>query len=215
MAEPANDTPALPPPPAARPKTITIARRRIYATRATPIPLHNSARLEPQISIAIAKELQKCGCSAPTNLQIQINATTGTVSLTTLPGAESIEYTSYLAPMTTALNAVLPEGSQDYMEFRRGPTDSEVVIHGLALEATSNNEETMLSVMKESLFVGQQVNVTTARFLQKDLEIRLPKKYTSVVVSVPTDEVAKITPSVLIHGRYKASALMWHSNLTK
>jgi len=69
--------------------------------------------------------------------------------------------------------------------------------------------------MKKSLFVGQQVNVTSARFLQKDPEIRLPKKFTSVVVSVPTDEVDKITPSVLIHGRYKASALMWHSNPMK
>ena len=117
--------------------------------------------------------------------------------------------------MTTALNAVLPEGSQDYMEFRRAPTDSQVVIHGLSLEATSNEEETMLSFMKESLFVGQQVNITSAKFLQKDPEIRLPKKFTLVVVSVPTDEVHKITPSVLIHGRYKASALMWHSNLTK
>jgi len=63
--------------------------------------------------------------------------------------------------------------------------------------------------------VGHQVNVTSARFLQKDPEIRLPKKFTSVVVSVPTDEVDKITPSVLIHGCYKASAVMWHSNTTK
>jgi len=214
-AEPANDTSPPSPPPAALPKTITIARRRIYATRATPIPLPNSAKLEPHISIAIAKEVQKCGCSAPTNLQIQINATTGTVSLTTSPGSESIEYTRYLAPMTTAMNAVLPEGSQDYMEFRRAPTDSQVVIHGLSLDATSNDEETMLSVMKESLFVGQQVNITSARLLQKDPEIRLPKKFTLVVVSVPTDEVDKITPSVLIHGRYKASAIMWQSNPTK
>jgi len=101
------------------------------------------------------------------------------------------------------------------MEFRRAPTDSQVVIHRLALKATSNDKETMLSVMKESLLVGQQVNVTTARFLQKDPEIRLPKKYTLVVVSVPTDEVDKITPSVLIHGCYKASGLMWHSNPIK
>jgi len=214
-AEPANDSHPPPPPPAARPKTIPIARRCIYATRARPIPLPNSAKLELQISKAIAKELQKCGCSAPTNLQIQINATIGTVSLTNPPGSESVEYTSYLAPMTAALNAELPEGSQDYMEFRRAPTDSQVVIHRLSLEATSNDKETMLSVMKESLFVGQQVNITSARFLQKDPEIRLPKKFTSVVVSVPTDEVEKITPSVLIHGRYTASALMWHSNPTK
>jgi len=186
-----------------------------HASHTTPIPLPNSAKLELQISIAIAKELQKCGCSAPTNLQIQINVTTSTVSLTTPPGAELIEYTSYLAPMTMALNAVLPEGLQDYMEFRRAPTHSQVVIHGLSLEATSNDEETMLSVMKNSLFVGQQVNITSARFLQKDPEIRLPKKFTIVVVSVPADEVDKITPSVLIHSHYTASALMWHTNLTK
>jgi len=86
--------------------------------------------------------------------------------------------------MTTALNAVLPEGAHDCIEFRRAPTDSQVVIHGLALKATSNDEETMLSVMKESLFVGQEVNVTTARLLQKDPEVRLHRKFTSVVVSL-------------------------------
>jgi len=117
--------------------------------------------------------------------------------------------------MTTALNAVLPEGSQDYMECRRAPTDSQVVIHRLSLEATFNDEQTMLSVIKESLFVGQQVNITSARLLQKDPEIRLSKKFTSVVVSVSTDQVDKITPSVLIDGRYKASVLMWDSNPTK
>jgi len=132
-----------------------------------------------------------------------------------LLGADSIEYSNYLTPTTTALNAVLPESSQDYMEFRRAPTDSQVGIHGLSLEATSNDEETMLSAMKESLFVAQQVDVITARFLQKDPEIRYPMKYTLVVVSVPTDKVDKITPSVLIHCLYNASVLMWLSNLTK
>jgi len=75
-AEQANDTPPPPPPPAGYPKTVMIARRHVYTTRATPIPLPNSAKLELQISIAIAKELQKWGYSAPTNLQIQNNATT-------------------------------------------------------------------------------------------------------------------------------------------
>jgi len=167
VAEPVNDTPLPPQHPAVHLKTITIARRRIYATRATPRPLPSSAKLEPKISIAMAKELQKCGCSAPTNLQIHINATTSTISLTAPPGSEPIKYTGYLAPRTTTLNAILPEGSQNYMEFRRASADSQVVIYGLSLEALLNEEETLLSLMQESLFVGQQVNITTARFLQK------------------------------------------------
>ena len=61
----------------------------------------------------------------------------------------------------------------------------------------------------------QQVNITTARPLQKHPKIRQTKCYPSVVISVSTDEGDKITPSLLVHGRYKASALMWHSNLTK
>jgi len=64
------------------------------------------------------------------------------------------------------------------MEFRRAPTDSQVVIHRLCLEVISNDKETLLSVMKESIFVGQQVSVTTARFLQKSREVRETKKYT-------------------------------------
>jgi len=144
-----------------------------------------------------------------------MNSTTGTISLMTPLEAGSVKYTSYLALMTTALNATLPEGLQDYMEFRRAPTDSQVIIHEISLEATSNDDETLLSVMKESLLVEQQVNVSTARFLQKDPKVRQAKHYASVVVSVPTNEVDKITSSVLVHGHYKASALIWHSNPMK
>ena len=63
-------------------KNTMIAKRRIYPTRATPKPLAESMKLEPKISITITKELQKCGCSAPTNLLIQINLINGTISLT-------------------------------------------------------------------------------------------------------------------------------------
>ena len=118
-AEPSNDAPTPTPPPATCLKTVTIGRRCIYATCTIRIPRPNLAKLEPRIRITIVKELHKCGCSAPTNPQIQINVTTGTISLTTLPAAESIEYTCYPASMTIVLNAELLEGLQDYMEFRR------------------------------------------------------------------------------------------------
>ena len=93
--------------------------------------------------------------------------------------------------MTTALSATLPEAVRDYKEFKRAPTDTQVVIHGISLEATSNEEDSLYTVMKESLFLGQQVNISSARFLQKDPKIRATKWYTSVVVSLPTDDVEK------------------------
>jgi len=198
-----------------RPKNTTIAKRRIYATWATPAQLPEASKLETKISTAITKELQKCGCSAPTNLQIQINPTNGTVSLTTAPGTEAAEYMNYLAPMTTALSATLPEAARDYKEFKRAPTDTQVVIHGISLEATSNEAGSLYTVMKESLFLGQQVNISSARFLKKDSKIRETKRYTSMVVSLPTDDVEKITPAVLVFGRHKSSAVRWHSNPTK
>jgi len=116
--------------------------------------------------MAITKQLQKCRCSAPTNLQIQINPTNGTVSLTTAHGTKATEYMNYLEPMTTALSATLPEAARDYKEFKRAPTDTQVVIHRISLEATSNKEDSLYTVMKESLFLGQQVNISSARFLQ-------------------------------------------------
>jgi len=198
-----------------RPKNTTIAKRQIYATRATPAPLPQAPKLEPKISMAITKELQKCGCSAPTNLQIQINPTNGTLSLSTAPGTEADEYTNYLAPMTTALSATLPEAATDHKEFKRAPTDTQVLIHGISLEATSNEEDSLYTVMKESLFLGQQINISSARFLQKDPKIKERKRYTSVVVSLPTDDVEKITPAVLVLGRHESSAVMWHSNPIK
>ncbi|PWW75878.1 hypothetical protein C7212DRAFT_364018 [Tuber magnatum] len=86
-----------------QPKALNTACRRIYATRKDPAPLADSAKLEANISVAIAKELQKCGYTAPTNLQIQINPNSGTVSLTTLPTVDSKAYENYLAPMSMAL----------------------------------------------------------------------------------------------------------------
>jgi len=135
--------------------------------------------------------------------------------LTTAPGTEAAEYTNYLAPMTTALSAKLPEAAWDYKEFKQAPTDTQVVIHGILLEATSNEEDSRYTVMTESLFLGQQVNISSARFLQKDPKIRETKCYTPMVLSLPTDDVEKITPSVLLLGRHKSSAVMWHSNPTK
>jgi len=198
-----------------RPKNTTIAKRRMYPARATPAPLPEASKLKPKISMAITKELQKCGCSGPTNLQIQINPTNGSVSLTTAPSTEAAKYMNYLAPMTIALSATLPEAARDSKEFKRAPTDTQVVIYGISHEATSNEEDSLYTVMKESLFLGQQVNISSARFLQKDPKIRETKRYTSVVVSLPTDDVEKITPAVFVFGRHKSSAVMWHSNATK
>lgn len=117
--------------------------------------------------------------------------------------------------MTAALTAALPDDVRDYKEFQRAPTDTQVVIHGISLEATSNEDDTLYTVMKESLLIGQQVNINTARFLQKDADIRRTKWYMSVVVLLSTKAVDKITPPVLVHGRDKTSAVMWHSNPTK
>jgi len=147
--------------------------------------------------------------------QIQVNPTNGTVSLTSASGTEAAEYTNYLAPMMRALSATLPEAAKDYKEFKRAPTDTQVVINRILLEVTSNEEDSLYTVMKESLFLGQQVNISFTRFLQKDPKIRETKRYTSVVVSLCTDDAEKITPSVLVLGRHKSSAVMWYPNPTK
>jgi len=160
-------------------------------------------------------QLQKCRCSAPTNLQIQITPTNGTISLTTAPGTEAAKYMIYLAPMTTALSATLPEAARDYKEFKRAPTDTQVVIYRISLEGISNEEHSLYTVIIESLFMCQQVNITSARFLQNAPKIRQIKRYISVVISLPTDDVEKITPSVLVHGRHKFSEVMWSSDSTK
>ena len=140
--------------PILQPKSLNIVRRRIYSTRPTPAPLSETLSLERKISIAITKELNKCGCSAPTNLQIQVNPTTRTVSLTTPPTVESSEYINYLAPMTAALKSVIPEALQDYTEFRQAPTETQVIIHGIAVAPTNNDAETLSSIIKESLSIG-------------------------------------------------------------
>ena len=74
--------------PVLQPKSLNIGGRRIYSTRPIAAPLSEALSLEPKRSIPITKELRKCGCSAPTNLQIQVIPTTGTVSLTTYGGIQ-------------------------------------------------------------------------------------------------------------------------------
>ena len=201
--------------PILQPKSLNIAKRRIYSTRRTPTPLSEALSLEPKISIAITKELRKCGCSAPTNLQIQVNPTTGTVSLTTPPTVESSEYINYLAPMTAALKSLVPEALRDYTEFRQAPTETQVIIHGIAVAPTNNDAETLSSIIKESLSIGYQITASSVRFLQKNPEVRREKRYTSIVVSVPSDDVEQIVPNVLVHGRWKKAAVVWNANPTK
>ena len=201
--------------PVLQPKSLNIARRRIYSTRATPTPTPEALNLEPRISIALTKELKKCGCSAPANLQVQVNPTTGTISLTATPTIEASQYENYLKPITVAVIATLPETVRDYTKFRLAPTTTDVVIHGIAVAPTANDPETLASIMKESLQVGYQITASSVRFLQKNAEVRKEKRYTSVVVAIPSDFVHQITPNVLVHGKWKKSAVMWSSNPTK
>lgn len=138
----------------------------------TPTPLLEALSLEPNISVALAKELKKCGCSAPTNLQIQIHSTTSIVSLTTPPTVESSEYNNYVAPMTAALLGAIPESLRNYTEFRQTPIVTPVVIHNISLASTTNDPETLKSIMKECQYIGYQIKASSVRFLQKDAKIR-------------------------------------------
>ena len=80
---------------------------------------------------------------------------------------------------------------------------------------TANDPETLASIIKESLQVGYQITTSSFRFLQKDAEVRKEKGYTLVVVAIPSDFVHQITPKVLVHGKWKKSAVMWSSNPTR
>jgi len=57
--------------------------------------------------------------------------------------------------MITSLNTAVPELSNAYMELRGVTIDLWVVIHGISLEATTNNDDILLLVMQESFFIGQ------------------------------------------------------------
>jgi hypothetical protein len=190
---------------------ILTARRRLFATRTVIAPVPEAKKLEPNVSIAIAKRLRECGCTAPVNLQVQFNQNNGTLSLTTAQGTGAAEYTKFLTPITEAVNGCLPDEEPKYNTFRRAPTDCQVVIHGVALMAITNDQESMAKVMSDTLEATHKIKVNGARFLQKSAEVRASKLGTSIVLSVPAEDAPKITPTILLHGRYRTSAVMWQA----
>ena len=127
---------------------------------------------------------------------------------------ESSEYISYLVPITTALKSVVPETLRDYTEFRQAPTETQVIIYGIAVAPTNNDSETLSSIIKESLSIRYQITASSVRFLQKDPRIRQEKRYTSIVVSISSDDIKQIVTNVLVHGRWKKAAVVWNANPT-
>ena len=155
-----------------QPKSLNIAQRRICSTSLTPAPLREALSLEPKIIIAITKELRKCDCLVPTNLQIQVSPDTGTVFLTTAHKLESSEYINYPAPIMAALKSVMPKALRNYKEFREAPIGTQVIMHRITVAPTNNDTKTLSSKIKESLSIGYQIRASSVSFLQKDLVVR-------------------------------------------
>ena len=128
---------------------------------------------------------------------------------------ESSEYIDYLTPMTAALKSVVPQTLRDYAEFRQASTETQVIIHGIVVAPTRDNAETLSFIIKDCLSIGYQITASSVRCSQKDAELRREKRFTSIVVSISSDDVEQIVPNILVHGRWKKAAVVWNANPTK
>ena len=128
---------------------------------------------------------------------------------------EASEYANYLVPMTAALKSALPEILREYAVFRRAPTETQVIIHDIAVKPTANNPKTLSSIVKESLSVCYQITASLVRFLQQEPSVREEERHTSVVVLIPSDDVKQIVSNILLHCKWKKAALRWNANPTE
>ena len=197
-----------------RQSTATIAKRKIFATRITAKPLSNPVIDEARISMALSKVLVSCVCKAPTNLQVSSNRLNGTITITTPPGSDSGQYTRYLEKMTETLNEANPEGEPAYLPFRRVPTDVNVLVHGIPLDAIPSDPTDLDTEIKLHFKESHRIDLTSAKFLKADPASREGKKATSIMLRLPEADAIKITPQVVIMGKMKESRVMWHATPT-
>ena len=174
------------------------ASRRFFAIRETPLSHPLAARITRTFPDIVATTLTESNCLLPKGIRVKVNDR-GAVSLTgtdLLTPAES--YASYFDAITRRLNQSYPTGSSPWLSFSLAPTAVQLAIHSVPIDVLPDDDDQLFPFLRSSILNAKAVEISAARYLNKDRAARISKQATSVVVSIDPDDIQKLLPSFFL-----------------
>jgi len=196
-------------------RSLRVARRKIFVTRALAKCLTGPIREEAKIPYPLVNKLKHCQCKAPVNLQVTSNKINGTISISTIPNTDAGQYSKYGEQMREALNEILAEDELKYLSFSRVPTDVSLMVHGIFYNTVPDNKAHLSEEVKEQFRTLYKVGVTSPRFLKEEPKTMTPeKKAGSIILRLSEADAEECEPRFLFMGKYKEAKIMWHPTST-
>ena len=187
MGEPSKPATSLP-----------FASRRFFAVRETPLPHLLAAHITKTFPDIVATTLTESNYLLPKGFRVKVNDR-GAVSLTgTDPLTSAKSYAPYFDAITRRLNQSYPTGSSPWLSFFLAPTAVQLAIHSVPIDVLPDDDDQLFSFLKSSILNTKAVEISAARYLNKDRASRVSKQATAVFVSVDPDDLQRLLPSFLL-----------------
>ncbi|KAG0636599.1 hypothetical protein HOY80DRAFT_1053874 [Tuber brumale] len=145
-----------------------VAKRKFFTMRVTSKPLANATADKAKISVSLSKTLMGSVWKALTVLQVSSNRLNSTVMVTIPQGSDSRQYSRYFDKLMDTLNQFVTKGEPAFLPSRRVPTDVNVLIHGIPLEAIPTDHAELDAEVKQQLKELHKIDLTSAKFFRVD-----------------------------------------------
>ena len=185
------------------PPPLSAASRRFYAPRRSQAPLPDMSLIRirlPDIAAPVPKEANS---QLPVSFKSFVNskgAVTHSIVDTSVPAAS---YPRFFEALTSRLNQSFPVADNPWQTFRLAPTDLQIAIHGLRLDAMPEVDALLAFSLSISINNAKAFIIKGARYLNPDCQSRTAGKHAcSVVVQVAAEHGWRMTdpPLALLYG---------------
>lgn len=206
-----------PSPPATTPvkkPTLPAAQRRFFAQRIIASPIEDSEKFAASLPIILARDLEANGASAADislAFSVTINSN-GTVTVLASPTTPATLYLPYFARFTALLNTLLPVKGNLYKSFVLAPTNVDFAIHALPRHALGEDNVAVSEIMAHAIRYASGAIISSARFLQNNADKRALKPTTTIVISVPQDQIEILGSSIRLFSRPRRIEKMFPSS---
>ena len=84
------------------------------------------------------------------------------------------------------------------MAFAVAPTAIQLAIHSVTTDIVPDDDKELYPWLKQSIQNAKAIPIRSARYLNKDRDLRLFKKKTSLVISVDSEHIEQLLPRLFL-----------------
>ncbi|KAH0609671.1 uncharacterized protein H6S33_013157 [Morchella sextelata] len=148
----------------------------------------------------LGRVLANAGLTHPhTSLQVQVNHN-GTVTCIVSPSTPAKDLTAYFPGLLAVLNLACHASENPFNEFQLAPTNTDYAVHNVPLFALPEHPDLFMPEITEAVALATGASISHVNFLSKP-ENREGKNTTSIVISVPAEDIDKIVATIHLFGR--------------